>query len=322
MQRMLPAQLVVEVSYVGSRGTRLGVNRQFNTTPAKYLSKSPVRDQATIDFLSASFPNPFRGVNPIYGANISRSSLLRPYPHFGDIVSEQPMGYSWYHSMQLQGEKRFARGYTLQWGYTFSKLMEATEFLNASDPMPYESIGGLDRPHRLTASAIWEIPLGRGRRFGTSWPSALNFILGDWQFSGIVTRQSGAALGFGNAIFAGDIKNIPLPTGERDVDRWFNTQAGFNRNSAQQLSNNIQAFPLRFSGIRADDQRSWDFSIVKDFPIHAERVKMRFRADVYNAWNQTNFGNPNTTPSNSAFGRITGTNGDPRNWQLALKLHF
>lgn len=322
VQRILPGQFVAEASYVANRGTRLGANRQFNATPAQYLSRSPVRDQPTIDFLSASFPNPFRGLDPIYGANISRAALLRPYPHFGDIVTEEPVGYSWYHSMQVQGEKRFAQGYTLQWGYTYSKLMEATEFLNPTDPLPYESIGALDRPHRLTASAIWEIPLGRGRRFGGSWPAAANFVLGGWQLGGIVTRQSGAALGFGNAIFMGDIKNIPLPVAKRDVDRWFNIDAGFNRNSAQQLASNLRVFPLRFSGIRGDDQRSWDFSISKDFPVYAERVKMRFRADVYNAWNQTNFGNPNTTPSNSAFGRITGTNGDARNWQLALKLQF
>jgi hypothetical protein len=200
--------------------------------------------------------------------------------------------------------------------------MEATEFLNVSDPMPYESIASLDRPHRLTASGIWEIPLGRGRRFGSNWSSPVNFILGGWQLGGIVARQSGAPLGFGNAIFTGDIKKIPLPKSQRDVDRWFNTEAGFNRNSAQQLSFNLRAFPLRFSGIRGDDQRSWDFSIAKDFPVKAERVRMRFRADVYNAFNQTNFDNPNTSPTSSAFGRVTATQGDARNWQLSLRMLF
>ncbi len=322
VQRLLPEQFLVEASYVGNRGTRLGVDREFNAIPAQYLSRSPVRDQPTIDFLSQTFPSPFFGIDPIYGKNISRANLLRPYPHFGAIGTEDPAGYSWYHSMQVRAEKRFSHGYTLQVSYTFSKLMEATTFLNDSDAMPYESIGSLDRPHRLTASGIWEIPVGKGRRFGGSWPAAVNFILGGWQLGGIVTRQSGAPLGFGNAIFLGDIKDIPLPKSERDVDRWFNTEAGFNRNSKEQLSYNLRAFPLRFSGIRGDDQRSWDFSIVKDFPLGRERVKMRFRADVYNAWNQTNFNDPNTSPTNSAFGRITGTAGDARNWQLSLRLLF
>ena len=134
-------------------------------------------------------------------------------------------------------------------------------------------------------------------------------------------RQSGAPLGFGNAIFTGDLDDIVLPKSERDVDRWFNVDAGFNKNTAQQLGSNIRTMPLRFSGIRSDDQSRWDFSIIKNFPF-GEQIKMQLRAEVFNAWNQTNFGNPNTTPTNSAFGRITATSGDARTWQFALKLVF
>ena len=147
-------------------------------------------------------------------------------------------------------------------------------------------------------------------------------VLGGWQLGAVISRQSGAPLGFGNSIFIGNIKDIPLPKSQRDVDRWFNTEAGFNRNSQQQLGSNLRAFPLRFSGVRGDDQRSWDFSIVKKFPLRGERTALQFRADVYNGWNQTNFSNPNTTPTNSAFGRITATAGDARNWQLGMKLAF
>jgi hypothetical protein len=321
VQRMLPQQFVVEGSYVANRGTRLSVGRQYNSVPAQYLSRSPLRDQPVIDFLSATFPSPFYGLNPIYGANMSRANLLRPYPQFGDISAEEPVGYSWYHSMQWRAEKRMARGYTFQFAYTFSKLMEATSFLNPTDPMPYEVISTLDRPHRLAASAIWEVPVGKGRRFGARWPAPVSFILGGWQLGAVVTRQSAAPLDFGNIIFIGDIKNIPLPKGERTADRWFNTAAGFNRDSRQQLSYNWRAFPPRFSGIRGDDQRSWDFSIIKDFALR-ERISMRFRADAYNAWNQTNFATPNRTPTSSAFATITGTDGDARNWQLSLKMQF
>lgn len=185
---------------MANRGTRLSVTKQYNALPDKYLSRSPVRDQATIDYLSATFPNPFRGLAPVYGANISRASLLRPYPHFGDISAEEPVGYSCYHSMQGRVEKRFSQGWTLQLAYTFSKFMEATAFLNPSDPMPYEVISSLDRPHRLAASAIWEVPVGGGRRFGARLPAVLNHVLGSWQIGAIVTRQSGAPLEWGNII--------------------------------------------------------------------------------------------------------------------------
>ncbi|MBO0800504.1 MAG: hypothetical protein J2P31_16925, partial [Blastocatellia bacterium] len=97
--------------------------------------------------------------------------------------------------------------------------------------------------------------------------------------------------------------------------------AGFETASTRQLADNIRTFPLRFSGIRGDDQTRWDFSLTKSWPIR-ERVKMQFRAEVYNAWNNVNFNAPNTDPTNSAFGTITSTSGDARNWQFAFKLTF
>jgi hypothetical protein len=322
IQQMLPQQFMIESTYVGNRGTRLAVNRNINTTPAQYLSTSPVRDQATISYLAQNFKSPFAGIDPIYGANMSRANLLRPYPQFQDIYVEQPIGYSWYHSMQNRIERRFSQGFTLQFAYTWSKLMEATEFLNASDPLPSEVIGGFDRTHRTAASGIWEVPVGHGRRFGASLPALVNGVIGGWQLSGIYTTQSGAPLGFGNAIFNGDLKNIELPSGQRRVERWFNTDAGFNKISSQQLGNNIRTLPLRFGGIRGDNQVRWDFSIIKSFPIR-EQARMEFRAETYNAWNQTSFGNPNTTPTSSAFGTVTSVvSPSGRSWQFALKLVF
>ncbi|MBM3812135.1 MAG: hypothetical protein FJW20_10945 [Acidimicrobiia bacterium] len=54
--------------------------------------------------------------------------------------------------------------------YTWSKTMEALTFLNAVDPMPYETIADLDRPHRIALSGIWEIPVGKKRKFGAGLP--------------------------------------------------------------------------------------------------------------------------------------------------------
>ncbi len=321
IQRLVGKHFLTETSYVGNRGTRLTVDRELNNVPARYLSARPARDQATIDFLTAQFDSPFRGLAPVYGARTSRANLLRPYPQFGGLALEEPIGYNWFHSLQLRGEKRFSQGYTLQVNYTFSKMMEAMDFLNATDPMPYEAIASLDRPHRLAMSGIWEIPVGRGRRFGAKMPGALNFIAGGWQLGGVVIRQAGGPLGFGNIIFTGDIKKIPLVKDQRGAGRWFNTEAGFNRNSNEQLANNLRGFPLRLSGLRSDGQASWDFSILKSFAI-AEGAKAEFRAEAYNAWNHTNFNAPNLAPVNTAFGTITGTAGDARNWQLALKVTF
>ncbi len=212
-QYELPLGFVVDSAYVGNRGTRLAVNRNYNATPNHYLSTLPTRDQATINSLSQQFPNPFRGLNPIFGANTSREQLLRPFPAFGAVNVEEPIGYSWYHSLQSKVEKRFAKGLTFQLAYTWSKLMEAVEFLNAADPLPYESISGFDRTHRVAASGIVELPFGKGRKFANDLPRWADAFVGGWQIAFIVQRQSGPPLGFGNVIFIGDIKNIELDEG-------------------------------------------------------------------------------------------------------------
>jgi Carboxypeptidase regulatory-like domain/TonB dependent receptor len=321
VQRELPQGFLAEISYTGNRGTRIPVTRNYNGTPARYLSTKPVRDQETVSFLTQSFRNPFAGLDPIFGANIMRANLLRPYPQFGDIMVEESIGYSWYHSMQSRIEKRFSKGYTFLLGWSWSKLMEAVEFLNPTDPMPYESVGAFDRAHRITVSGIWELPIGRGRKFGNNLPPIANFIAGNWQIGAVIAQQTGPPLGFGNRIFNGDIKNIALPSDERTAERWFNVGAGFNTDSTQQLANNIRTLPLRFSGIRGDDQTRWDFSLSKSWPIR-EGLKMQLRADVFNAWNNVNFNTPNTDPINSAFGRVASTSGEARNWQIAFKLTF
>jgi hypothetical protein len=298
------------------------VTRQLNNTPAEYLSTSPVRDQRTIDFLAQAFPNPFFGTHPIYTANISRANLLRPYPQFGNISYNEPSGYSWYHAMQNRLEKRFSRGWTFQLSYTWSKTMEAVEFLNPTDARPYESIAPLDRPHRFVASGIWEIPVGRGRAFAGRAPGIVDFFIGGWQLNGIVQKQSGPPLGFGDVwtLFTGDTDDIVLPKSERSVDRWFNVNAGFNRNNSQQLASRIRTSPLRFGNIRGDGQSRWDFSAIKSFRI-TEQARVQFRAECLNAWNHPNLGTPNTTPTSSAFGTITSQD-VPRSWQFSLKVSW
>lgn len=321
VQQFLPGQFLIDASYVGTRGTHLAVTRDINSTPAQYLSTAPLRDQATIDYLTQTFPNPFKGLNPVYGSRISRANLLRPYPQFGDISVIQPDGYSWYHSLQLRAEKRFSKGYTLQVGYTFSKYMQATEFLNPSDPAPYRSLSDLDRPHLLTLSGVWELPFGRGRRFGAAMPGPVSFVVSGWQLNGTVIRQAGGALDFGNVIFNGDIHNIPLPKGERAVERWFNTNAGFERNSKKQLANNIRTFPLRLAGLRGDGQATWNFALSKNFRIF-ERLQAQFRAEAYNAMNHPSFADPKMGVTGSSFGVVSKADSEPRSWQFALKFKF
>jgi hypothetical protein len=118
-----------------------------------------------------------------------------------------------------------------------------------------------------------------------------------------------------------DLQNIPLPKDQRTVDRWFNIDAGFERNSARQLGSNIRTFPSRFSGIRADGPNNWDMSVIKNTRL-SERTQLQFRAEAINALNHPQFTAPNTTPTSTAFGTVTGEFAWPRVIQFGLKALF
>ena len=325
VQRELPERFVVQASYAGNRNTRIPVSRQLDYTPAQYLSTSPTRDLNTINFLSAQVRNPFFGLNPIFGQTTSRSSLLTTYPHFNGVTIIEPTGYSWYHSLQTQVEKRFSRGYTFQAAYTWSKAMEAVEFLNAFETRPYESLGGIDRPHRIVGSGQWELPYGRKQQWGATANPVMQFVLGNWKLNGMYQRQSGSPLGFGQALFVGDSSKIALPSSQRNADRWFNTSVfdavrHDSTANSRRLESNIRTSPLRYSNIRTDSQRRLDLSLIKYFHI-TETINLQFRAETFNAMNEVVLRGPNTDPYSTAFGNVTAQE-PPRSWQFSLKLDW
>jgi hypothetical protein len=313
IERELPGQWLFEASYVGNHGTQLQTSRNINATPLQYLSTSGVRDQAQIDFLSALVPNPFFGLMPATAGNVFRSAtiarerLLRPYPHFDAVNTTTNEGWSWYHSLQTGLQKRFSSGYTLGVNYTFSRFTEATEFLNPADPEPWEGISSQDSPHRLTVSGIWELPFGRGRAFAADASGVLDAFIGGWQLQGIYSYQKGFPLtGWGNLLFTGNLDDIALSSDERDVRRWFNTDAGFNRVTAQQLGSNVRTFPLRIDSVRGDDLNNLDLGVLKNFRILNGR-SLQFRFEAINALNSAWFPLPagnSLNPTSTQFGQI------------------
>ena len=271
LQRELTNKTVLEVAYVGSKSVKMAMGRQYDTLPAQYLSTSPVRDLTTINYLSAQLPNPFYPLLPrtsLSGVTVARSQLLLPYPEFTGVSVNTNQGYSWYHAMETRVERRFDRGYTINASWTWSKTMDATSYLNSVDPMPARGVSTYDRTHRIALSGIYQFPVGKGKKWGAGASGLLDKVIGGWQFESLFQGQSGAPLGFGNSIFTGDLRNIVLPNDQRTVQQWFNVNAGFNRNSAQQLANNIRTLPLLFSGIRSDGINMWDASSSR---THASR---------------------------------------------------
>jgi Carboxypeptidase regulatory-like domain/TonB dependent receptor len=342
VQRELGKGFVAEVSYVGNRGTNIEIFRNINALPNQYLSTSPTRDAAQIRYLTALVPNPFAGMSQIdnpehSGSTIDRHWLLRPYPQFRDIWTTTNEGYSWYHGLQMGLEKRFSKGYTIQMNYTFSKFMEATTLLNQGDPLPTEMISDMDRPHRFAVSGIYELPLGKGRRFLASTRPVVSHILSGWQVSGIYSFQSGAPIQFApigandtmvfpsGPIFTGDVNDIGLPGDQQTPERWINTDAGFNRVSTQQLQWHLRTFPIRFGFIRSDKINNFDFGIIKKTNI-TETKEVQFRAEFLNAFNHPLLftSQINTNPADSSFGQLNPQTQEnyPRRVQLTLKFVF
>jgi hypothetical protein len=324
-QSVLPGQFLLEVGYVGSKTVKLRTPREIDGLPNQYLSTSLQRDQNTINFLTANIPNPFAGLLPgtsLNGSTIQRQQLLRPYPQFASISMRDYQGYSWYNSLQVRLERRFSRGFTTLVGYSLSKKMDATEYLNPSDPLPYRTISAMDRPHQLSFSAIYELPFGKGRQFASGINRLGDALIGGWQIGSVYQYNSGFPIGFGNALFAGDVKNIALPRGERTVDRWFNTDAGFVKSTAQQLQFNLRTFPLRFSGVRTGAYNSWDLSLLKNVRVF-ETHQFQLRGEFYNAFNHPSaWDGPVTSPTSTAFGQITGMLSLPRLIQFGAKYIF
>ena len=323
---------VAEATYVGNRGTQIEIAQNLDVTPQQYLSRSPVRDNATINYLSANLPNPFVNLLPagavgaLTGANIARERLLRVYPHFDTVNHARFDAYTWYHSLQLNLEKRFSKGYLVGANYTYSKFMQATEVLNQDDARPSEVISDFDRPHRLTVSGIYELPFGRGRMIGANAPKGASLLISGWQLSGIYTFQSGPPLGWGNIIFTGNARDITLPSDQQTPQRWFNTDAGFERNSTLQLDRNVRTFPLRFGWVRGDIVSNWDLAAIKNTRI-AEGKDLQLKFEFLNAFNHPLLPTPGgnaVNPAKVAFGQAIGSTqaNYPRRIQLTAKFIF
>ncbi len=329
IQREFGSGFIAEAAYVGNRGTHIEITRNLNVTPQKYLSKSPVRDQTTINYLTANVPSPFYGVTLPAGATstftsdkIARERLLRPFPQYDTVNATFYDGYSWYHAMQMRLEKRFSKGYSVMANYGWSKNMQATELLNQDDPRPYETISDYDNPHRLTISAILEFPFGQGHRLLSTGDPILNRIVSGWQLSPIYTYQSGGPVGFGNVLYYGNFSNLVLPSDQRTVTRWFNTD-NFEKATAKQLDHNVRTFPLRFSSIRADAANEVGLTLLKNTRI-TEGKNVQFKAEALNAFNHPVLTAPNTTPTSSSFGSTVSANqvNYARRIQLSVKFIF
>ena len=344
IQRQMTTNWVLQASYVGLRGYDLGTGLDINPIPASFLSTSPIRDQATIDFLAAAVPNPFKGLAPgtnINGSTISRSQLLRPFPQFTGVGTTGDDGKNSYDSLQISSDKRMSYGFTLSNSYTWSKLLERTARLNPTDTYYTKRLSNQDAPQRFTTSFIFELPFGHGRHWGSNWHGITDKTLGGWQVGGIYYAQSGFPLTLGNWVYFGDPSKLHTNISGATVDHVFDTSGFYFTDAAVQtngivdpakqradkriqLANNIRTLPFTEGGFRGQPLNYWEaINIIKKTAIK-EKVDTELRFDFQNAFNHPQFNTPNTDPTSANFGKVTDQAGFslPRNIEVGLKIKF
>jgi hypothetical protein len=341
LQRELPGQWVVEGAYVASRSYDLNTDFNLNVVPREYLSTSNVRDTATINFLTANVANPFAGLLPgegMNGSTVQRQQLLRPFPQFQNIDVRRYDGSSRFDSAQFRVSKRFRGGYQFDTAYTWSDFKEKVTRLNDTDPDFEERYNDTHLPHRLVVNGIWELPFGRGRRFGSAANPVVNAVIGNWSVSAIWNWQSGRPnLSMGNVYYDGDITALKTKyTDDPDVPV-FDTSGFYFHDAAVQtngvddpakqradqrirLANNIRTIPSRWNGLRGPRYFNWDMSFVKGFELG--RVRAQFHIELYNAFDNVFYNNPNLDPTSANFGKVSSQNNLPRNIQIGSKIVF
>jgi len=316
IQRELTPNLLLDVAYVGNKGTKLPGLRNINA--------------ATV----------------INNPNGTQSGGPRPYAGFGDIQWMENRIASNYHSLQIEMEKRFSSGLSALASYTWGKtLTEGADHLSTSFGGPGVDIGVFSVPqnpndlkaergpaefdvrHRLVFSYVYELPWGHGRRWGQSWTGITDALFGNWQVSGIHVLQSGlpltATLSGTTVLNLGSdrvsrpnlVGDPELPESQRTVERWFKTDAFTIPGPAPQAFGNAGVGIMRGPGFA-----NFDFSVAKNIRLDENRY-LQFRTELFNAFNRANFGPPDIRREAATFGRIL-TAANPRIIQFGLKVYF
>ena len=251
----------------------------------------------------------------------------RPFPdEFSNILSEHAIGSSTYHSLQVKLEKRLSAGLSFLTAYTWGKSITDVEEENAQYENVYSrrrdrGVYRFDVRHRLSWSFSYELPLGRGKRFGSDWGRAPDLLLGGWQVVGILNLQSGlpfdVRLSRDPANTGTSRRPDRIADGRLDnptLEKWFDpaafaVQEQFTFGSA---GRNIMVGP----GLN-----NLDFSVFKNFVI-TEGHRIQFRGEFFNLTNTPHFNNPaNNISVRSQVGVISSAFGQ-REIQLALKYLF
>lgn len=366
IQRELPFKFVAEVAYIGNRGTRLSVNHfPLNHLDPKYyalgnLLNSLITDQAVV---AAGYKVPYANFVADWGSTATLARALRPYPHINGPVNDEynPVGSSWYDSMQVKLDRRFGNLF-LEANYTWSKSLTNasgsqtsgdTTNRNPKTTTPYnprvleleKSFSYTDYPHIANLVVALDLPFGAGKKF-LSGNGFLDRLVGGWTVSFAGNYTSGALMllnapmtypQWGGFLYGRKEVNIkpgaPIRTGisRQDIDpRNINTR--FIRTDFFTIPGTFELgnAPTYLNELRDPNAYNDNMGFIKRTRI-SETVNFELRAEFFNIFNRTNFGitgtppRPNVTDTNPTTGRF-GVAGGPRtgarSGQIAAKINF
>lgn len=350
VQRQLSSTLVLETSYNATIGAHLVAGlKRYNQLPFSVLERygrtllsSPVNSAAAA---AAGIRLPYRDINCQFSstcAPVSVAQALRPYPQFRDINTASgagdKSGHSSYHALVMKLDKRYGQGLTVQGSYVLSKLITDADGYNPDNATLdhynrrlEKSIGEYDLTHNLKMTYIYELPLGKGKKWLTGGAAA--WILGNWRIAGSEFYSSGYPLPLSNSAALGGIlfngrsaatvgtyDGWIAQTGNpnwKGSDRFFQPPSFFGPQPTDRAGNTTRHNPKA----RQQWNLNENFSLAKTFPVR-EALRLDFRWEMFNAFNRFRPGTGSTNVQDPNFGRVQGQLNEPRRMQLGLKLYF
>ncbi len=314
IQRQLGNNLAAEIAYVGTKGTHVfaGNGGDYDPNQASLIGYPT---------LNTNQRKPF----------FQKFGWSQNFRYYASDASNN------YHGLQLKLEKRFSSGSSLLTHYTWSKTLDYTGTYYPHDARLAYGVSDFSRAKVFFVGGLWEVPVGKGKRYLSGASGFVEHLLGGWRFNGTFSWQSGLPFtpsyrdcggdrdtGWCRPDLVGDF-NHPDPS----QFGWFLT-ADTPLIANGQVSGPWQR-PQRgaFGSVGRNrligpDFQQWDMSFSKAFQIN-ERLEAQLRAESFNFANRTNLANPNgCVDCPGVAGRIFGTFQGyvPRQWQMALKLLF
>ena len=315
---------------------QLGYSQQWNLTLQRDLGWGALFEAAYLANAGHKLNGPTTSINQVrpelMGAG--NAQIRRPFPQFGNVAAISPFwGNSSYHALNLKLEKRFSNGLNLLANYTRAKFIDdvANGFevgnvpsgvQNYYDRQAERALSGNDVRNRFNTSTVYELPFGHGRRWMKD--SVAGRLLGGWNLGAILTLQDGSPNGITtqvnstNAFNPGAqranlLRDPTLPSGERTIARYFDTNAAVA--PPQFTFGNASRSVFTGPGLM-----NLDLSLLKNF-VWRERFNLQCRVEAFDSFNRPNFDDPNTSLGSPAFG-VIGTARTARSVQLGLRLTF